>query len=143
MQPDGIQETVMSELQPESLPPAVCPSRVMLDQIADKWSMLILASLRDGPLRFNAIKRRINGVTQKALTQCLRRLERNGIVDRRVITTSPISVEYEITTLGRSLDMPFQALYLWTFKHLSEVENARARYDERSICTTLVSPDPR
>jgi DNA-binding HxlR family transcriptional regulator len=52
-----------------------------------------------------------------------------------VITTSPISVEYEITTLGRSLDMPFQALYLWTFKHLSEVENARARYDERSICT--------
>ena len=134
-QPGSIQETAMSELRTGAMPPAICPSRLMLDQIADKWSMLILASLRDGPLRFNAIKRRINGVTQKALTQCLRRLERNGIVDRRVITTSPISVEYEITTLGRSLDMPFQALYLWTFKHLSEVENARARYDERSICT--------
>lgn len=123
----------MSEFQTEALPPAVCPSRLMLDQIADKWSMLILASLRDGPLRFNAIKRRIDGVTQKALTQCLRRLERNGIVERRVITTSPISVEYEITTLGRSLDHPFQALYLWTLEHLSEVESARTRYDERSI----------
>ncbi|MDB5785296.1 helix-turn-helix domain-containing protein [Caballeronia mineralivorans] len=123
----------MSEFQTEVLPAAVCPSRLMLDQMADKWSMLILASLRDGPLRFNAIKRRIDGVTQKALTQCLRRLERNGIVERRVRTTSPISVEYEITTLGRSLDHPFQALYLWTLEHLSEVERARARYDERAI----------
>ncbi|OTP76480.1 Transcriptional regulator, HxlR family [Caballeronia sordidicola] len=104
----------------------------MLDQIADKWSMLVLASLRDGPLRFNAIKRRIDGITQKALTQCLRRLERNGIVERRVITTSPIAVEYQITALGRSLDHPFQALYLWTLKNLGEVEAARARYDERA-----------
>jgi len=133
MQPGSIQETVMSEFRPEVLPAAVCPSRLMLDQIADKWSMLVLASLRDGPLRFNAIKRRIEGVTQKALTQCLRRLERNGIVERRVITTSPIAVEYEITTLGRSLDHPFQALYLWTLEHLPEVERARARYDERAV----------
>lgn len=121
----------MSESQTGALPPTVCPSRVMLDQIADKWSMLILASLRDGPLRFNAIRRRIDGITQKALTQCLRRLERNGIVDRRVITTSPISVEYRITALGRSLDHPFQALYLWTLNNLAEVEAARARYDAR------------
>jgi DNA-binding HxlR family transcriptional regulator len=122
----------MSELRTGAMPPAICPSRLMLDQIADKWSMLILATLRDGPLRFNAIKRRIDGVTQKALTQCLRRLERNGIVKRTVITSSPISVEYEITTLGRSLDHPFQALYVWTLEHLSEVEGARARYDERA-----------
>ncbi|WP_186067650.1 winged helix-turn-helix transcriptional regulator [Burkholderia gladioli] len=104
----------------------------MLDQIADKWSMLILASLRDGPLRFNMIKRRIDGITQKALSQCLRRLERNGIVDRRVITESPISVEYRITELGRSLDRPFQALHLWTLENLAEVEAARARYDARA-----------
>lgn len=122
----------MTETPTGQLPPAVCPSRLMLDQIADKWSMLVLASLRDGPLRFNAIKRRIDGVTQKALTQCLRRLERNGIVDRRVVTTSPISVQYAITALGRSLDHPFQTLYLWTLENLSEVELARARYDERT-----------
>jgi DNA-binding HxlR family transcriptional regulator len=137
MQPGSIQETVMSEFQPKVLPDvlsaAVCPCRLLLDQIADKWSVLVLASLRDGPLRFNAIKRRIEGVTQKALTQCLRRLERNGIVERRVLTTSPISVEYEITTLGRSVDRPLQALYLWTFEHMPEVERARAQYDERTI----------
>jgi DNA-binding HxlR family transcriptional regulator len=127
----------MAESQTGALPPTVCPSRLMLDQIADKWSMLVLASLRDGSLRFNAIKRRIDGVTQKALTQCLRRLERNGIVERRVITTSPIAVEYQITALGRSLDHPFQALYLWTLKNLAEVEAARARYDERA---TLEDP---
>ncbi|KTB60840.1 hypothetical protein AO066_02955 [Pseudomonas fluorescens] len=121
----------MSDSPPKVLPPTVCPSRLMLDQIADKWSMLILASLRHEPLRFNAILRRIEGVTQKALTQCLRRLERHGLVERTVITTSPIAVEYEITTLGRSLDQPFQALYLWTLEHLSEVEGAMARYDDR------------
>lgn len=122
----------MNEYQTATLPPTVCPSRVMLDQIADKWSMLVLASLRDGPLRFNVIRRRIDGITQKALTQCLRRLERNGIVDRRVITASPISVEYGITALGRSLDHPFQALHRWTIENLSEVEQARSRYDERA-----------
>ena len=137
MQPGSIQETVMSEFEPkvlsEVLSAAVCPCRLLLDQIADKWSVLVLASLRGGPLRFNAIKRRIEGVTQKALTQCLRRLERNGIVERRVVTTSPISVEYEITTLGRSVDRPLQALYQWTFEHLPDVERARAQYDERTI----------
>jgi len=121
----------MSECQTDVLSVASCPSRLLLDQIADKWSVLILASLHHGPLRFNAIKRRIEGVTQKALTQCLRRLERNGIVERRVIATSPISVECEITALGHSLDRPFQALYLWTLEHLPEVESARARYDQR------------
>jgi len=123
----------MSECHTELLSATDCPSRLLLDQIADKWSVLILASLCDGPLRFNAIKRRIEGVTQKALTQCLRRLERNGIVERRVIAASPISVEYEITALGRSLERPFRALYVWTLEHLPEVERARARYDERVV----------
>ncbi|MBI0330172.1 winged helix-turn-helix transcriptional regulator [Burkholderia plantarii] len=108
-----------------------CPSRLLLEQIADKWSVLIIASLHDGPLRFNAIKRRLEGITQKALTQSLRRLERNGILERRVITASPISVEYEITRLGRTLDKPFQALFAWTIEHLPEVERARESYDRR------------
>ena len=133
MQPGSLKETAVHESQTKVLSAADCPSRLLLDQIADKWSVLVLASLRDGPLRFNAIKRRIEGVTQKALTQCLRRLERNGIVERKVITTSPISVEYEITALGRSLGRPFRALYEWTLEYLPEVESARARYDERGV----------
>lgn len=108
-----------------------CPSRLLFDQIADKWSMMVLAVLDGGPLRFNAIKRRLGGVTQKALTQCLRRLERNGLVARRVIPASPVAVEYEITVLGRTLQPPFRALHAWTMSHLPEVEEARRAFDRR------------
>jgi DNA-binding HxlR family transcriptional regulator len=110
---------------------AECPSRVLFDQIADKWSILVLAVLDGGPLRFNTIKRQIEGVTQKALTQCLRRLERNGIIERRVLPLSPVAVEYEITPLGRTLQPPFKALYVWTMSNLGEVEEARQRFDGR------------
>ena len=106
-----------------------CPSRVLFDQIADKWSMMVLAVLDGGPLRFNAIKRQLAGVTQKALTQCLRRLERNGLIARRVLPVSPVAVEYEITPLGRTLQPPFKALYAWTMSHLPEVETARRVFD--------------
>lgn len=109
-----------------------CPSRLLFDQIADKWSMMVLTVLDAGPMRFNAIKRHLEGVTQKALTQCLRRLERNGLVSRRVIPVSPVAVEYEITPLGRSLQTPFKALHAWTMAHLTEVEDARQRYDGRA-----------
>ena len=111
---------------------ADCPCRVLLDQIADKWSVLILASLCDEPLRFNVIKRRLEGITQKALTQTLRRLERNGIVERRVLPVSPVAVEYRITPLGRTLDGPFRAINTWTIDHLPDVERARAVFDRRS-----------
>ena len=110
---------------------ADCPCRVLLDQIADKWSVLILAALHDGPLRFSGIRRRLAGITQKALTRTLRRLERNGIVERRVLPASPVAVEYSITPLGRSLDGPFRAINRWTVDHLPEVERARAAFDGR------------
>lgn len=122
----------MSNLQPKPLSAADCPSRLLLDQIADKWSVLILAALCDGPLRFNAIKRRLEGITQKALTQSLRRLERNGIVARRVIAASPVAVEYRVTPLGRTLKQPFQALHAWTVDHLPDVEEARQAFDGRA-----------
>lgn len=108
-----------------------CPCRSLFDQIADKWSMMVLTVLDGGPARFNAIKRRLEGVTQKALTQCLRRLERNGLVSRRVIPMSPIAVEYAITPLGRSLQPPFKALYAWTIQHLDAVDIARNSFDAR------------
>ena len=108
-----------------------CPSRLLIDQIADKWSMMVLVVLDGGPVRFNAIKRRLEGVTQKALTQCLRRLERNGLIERRVAATGPLAVTYAITPLGRTLQPPFSALYAWTLDHLGEVEVARGRFDGR------------
>lgn len=110
---------------------ADCPSRVLFDQIADKWSMMVLTVLDAGPVRFNGIQRRLEGVTQKALTQCLRRLERNGLVLRRVLPLSPVAVEYEITPLGRTLQPPFKALYAWTMTHMEEVNGARATFDQR------------
>jgi DNA-binding HxlR family transcriptional regulator len=103
-------------------------SRLLLDQIADKWSVLILAALCPGPLRFNALKRELSGVTQASLTQALRRLEQNGIVSRTVVETAPIAVEYEITPLGRSLGPLFQAIDQWTKTHLPAVEAARSQF---------------
>jgi DNA-binding HxlR family transcriptional regulator len=112
---------------------ADCDCRVLFEQIADKWSMMVLSVLDDGPVRFNAIKRRLEGVTQKALTECLRRLERNGFISRRVIPTSPIGVEYEITSLGRPLLSHLRALYNWTHQSLAEVDQARMMFDDKKL----------
>lgn len=105
-----------------------CPSRPILDQIADKWSMMTLSVL-EKPTRFNEIKRRLSGVTQRVLTQTLRRLERNGMITRRVIPTSPIGVEYALTPLGESLREPFGRLYDWTVEHAPTILAAQANYD--------------
>lgn len=108
-----------------------CSSRLLLEQIADKWSVLILAALCKQPLRFNEIKRTLDGITQKALTQSLRRLERSGILLRRVIPTSQVAVEYSISPLGRTLEEPFRALYEWTLTYSGEVLAAQAVFDGR------------
>ncbi|MBL1188824.1 transcriptional regulator, partial [Escherichia coli] len=92
---------------------ADCPSRIILDQIADKWSMMVLEVLRE-PRRFNAIKRRLDGVTQRVLTQTLRKLERNGMVNRKVLDGRVLGVEYSLTPLGQSLQGPFSILFEWT-----------------------------
>lgn len=108
-------------------------SRLLLDQITDKWSILLLSVLCKEPLRFNEIKRNMNGITQKSLTQCLRRLERNGIISRRVIPSSQVGVEYSITPLGRTLETPFQALYNWTVKYHTAVADAQSEFDARNL----------
>lgn len=104
-------------------------SRLVLDQIADKWSVLILDALCPGPMRFSTLKRSLDGITQASLTQALRRLERNGIVDRRVLSTTPIAVEYGISPLGRSLEPLFKAIETWSRAHLESVAEARSRFD--------------
>ncbi|MEJ5075822.1 MULTISPECIES: helix-turn-helix domain-containing protein [Erwiniaceae] len=110
---------------------ADCPSRVILDQIADKWSMMVLTVLRE-PRRFNAIKRRLNGVTQRVLTQTLRKLERNGMVTRKVLDGRVLGVEYALTPLGRSLQEPFSILFDWTVKNMNTIQDHQRSYDARA-----------
>jgi DNA-binding HxlR family transcriptional regulator len=113
----------------------VALDRLLLDQLADKWSLLVLRAFCHGPepLRFNEIKRRVQGISQKTLTQCLRRLERNGILMRRVIAAAPLGVEYSVTPLGDTLAEPFAAMQRWAEKHLPEVQEAQARFDGAEI----------
>ncbi|MGP3970949.1 winged helix-turn-helix transcriptional regulator [Streptomyces sp. 6N223] len=110
---------------------ADCPSRPILDQIADKWSMMVMALL-ERPTRFNELKRGLEGVTQRVLTQTLRRLERNGMIQRKVLPTSPVGVEYSLTPLGESLREPFGRLYDWTVEHSKEIQNCQRAYDSRA-----------
>ncbi|NJQ02541.1 winged helix-turn-helix transcriptional regulator [Streptomyces zingiberis] len=126
------------DTRPSPLPPraaprfsAECPSRPILDQISDKWSMMVMAVL-ERPTRFNEIKRQLEGVTQRVLTQTLRRLERNGMIRRRVLETSPLGVEYSLTPLGESFRGPFTYLHQWMIEHCDEVLSAQHAYDERS-----------
>ncbi len=123
--PDDTEDTVVYQ--------ADCPTRPILDQLGDKWSMMILAVLLKGPHRFNAIKRRLEGITQRVLTHTLRKLERNGMVRRRVLGGSPPGVEYTITPLGRSLQKPFAALYDWTLAHLESIKKHQESYDRKDL----------
>src|ERR1700730_15294804 len=104
--------------------------RVLLDQIAGRWQLLILGALCDHghKARFNVLKRAVPGISQKTLTQCLRQLERSGLVARRVLTDSPL-VEYSVTPLGDTLEAPILALYNWTRQCSAAVRTAQAAYD--------------
>ncbi|MFB2565066.1 winged helix-turn-helix transcriptional regulator [Rhizobium sp. IMFF44] len=104
--------------------------RPVLDKIADKWTILILTVICPRPSRFNEIKRRLHGITHKALADALKRLERNGLVTRTVLPTQPIGVEYAITPLGHSLREPFEALCAWAAANGDKVEAATRRYDK-------------
>jgi DNA-binding HxlR family transcriptional regulator len=108
------------------------PNRLLLDQLADKWTILVLASVCDGPTRFNEIKRRVAGVSQKTLTQCLRKLERNGLLKRTVLPSTPLGVEYAVTPLGRTLSKPFDALCEWTATYMPEIKEAQRKFDRSS-----------
>ncbi|GHH42586.1 winged helix-turn-helix transcriptional regulator [Lentzea cavernae] len=109
---------------------ADCPSRPILDQIADKWSMMAMAVLVE-PTRFNELKRRLDGITQRVLTQTLRRLERNGMIVRTVLPTSPVGVVYSLTPMGESLREPFCHLYGWTVEHSARIQECQREYDEK------------
>lgn len=110
---------------------ADCPTRRLLDRIADKWTTLLLTTLDGGDMRFNALKRRIGGVSQKMLSQTLRQMERDGLVLRHVEATVPVSVTYEITPLGRTLVAALTPMIDWAETRMDQVEAARRAYDAR------------
>src|SRR5215472_16474530 len=104
-----------------------CPSRLVLDRIADKWTALVIQILASGTMRYAQLQRAIGGISQKMLTQTLRSLERDGLVQRTVHPVIPPKVEYSLTKLGRTLIEPLQALCRWSEKHLPEIQANRAR----------------
>ena len=106
-----------------------CAIRNVVAHIGDKWSMLLLFSLTDGPDRFNSIKSRVEGISQRMLTQTLRDLERDGFVNRKVYPEVPVKVEYKLTDMGEELIKPLYNLVLWADKHHDAIKNSRNVYD--------------
>ncbi len=104
----------------------------VLARVGDKWSVLIVRLLGDGPQRFNEIKRMVGGISQRMLSLTLRSLERDGLVTRTVTPTVPPRVDYALTDLGRSLWTPVEALAGWAQRHHGEIEAAQGRFDGRS-----------
>jgi DNA-binding HxlR family transcriptional regulator len=123
---------------------ASCPSRQLLDRISDKWVALILAALgsdgprpatdcvgEPGPMRYSELSRRLAGVSQKMLTQTLRSLERDGLITRTVTPTVPVTVTYQLTDLGLSLQRVMRGIKEWAETHMDEVLANREKYDAR------------
>ncbi len=106
-----------------------CPSRIVLDRIGDKWTVLVISALDGGTLRFTELRERVGMVTPKVLTQTLRALERDGLVRRRVYAEVPPRVEYSLTRLGRSLREPIAAIQDWAETHVGAVLSSRERAD--------------
>jgi DNA-binding HxlR family transcriptional regulator len=109
---------------------AACPTRQVIDRIGDKWTLLVLYALGTGTLRFSQLRARVEGVSQKMLTQTLRGLERDGIVVRRIYPTVPPRVEYSLTPLGVELTGVITGIRTWAYAHMDEITAARCRFEE-------------
>ena len=110
-----------------------CPVREVLDRLGDAWSVLVVLRLGEGPARFNALRRQVGGISQRMLTVTLRSLERDGLVSRRVIPSTPPQVEYALTALGASLSEPIASLTRWAAAHQQDVRRCRAAFDARQV----------
>lgn len=124
----GVPEIGLDRFEPES---ARCQGvSGVLQRVGDKWSVLIVAVLADGPRRFSQLRREIPAISQRMLTLNLRSLERDGLVSRTVTPSIPPRVDYELTPLGHSLQQPVLALAKWAVAHLPQIAQAQARFDE-------------
>jgi DNA-binding HxlR family transcriptional regulator len=110
---------------------AACPTRQVINRIGDRWSLLVLYALENGTLRFQELRRAVDGVSQKMLTQTLRALERDGLVRRTVYASVPPKVEYELTPLGHSLSGRILVIREWAYENMENIETSRDEFDAR------------
>lgn len=111
----------------------LCPTRALLDRIGDKWTVLIMVALQGGAMRFGALRRELGNIAPKVLTSKLRGLEEDGLLVRRVLATSPVSVEYELTAMGQSLHRVIGKLKDWAEQNMAEVLKARALAERNAV----------
>ena len=110
-----------------------CPTRIVLDRVGDKWTVLIIGTLDDGPKRFNEIRLAIGGITPKVLTSTLRSLVADGLVTREVFAEVPPRVEYTLTEMGRSLQEPVAALRRWAELNVAAISESRDRHEDTTM----------
>lgn len=128
--PTGIPQEGTSAIQGNLHVPEDCRAiSEVLARVGDKWTVLVVSTLGDGPKRFNELRRALGSISQRMLTLTLRGLERDGMVTRTQFPTIPPRVDYELTELGRSLLEPVSELTLWARKNRSAIDNARRRFD--------------
>ncbi len=110
-----------------------CPIRDVLDRVGDAWSVLVISELSKGPCRFNALRRVVDGISQRMLAVTLRQLERDGLVSRKVLDLKPPQVEYSLTDRGGSLDGAIRNLAVWADAHQSDIRKSRQQYDASNV----------
>lgn len=125
----GSRPTRLAAWEAEGFDPHNCPVRTILDQVAAKWTVLILLEVQEEPKRFNMLLRALPDISRRMLTQGLRDLERHGLLQRTVLDTRPPGVEYALTDLGRALMEPLLALVDWVGAHSDSIFAARERFD--------------
>lgn len=118
----------LSQMMAEYSDPSACPVRNVLDQLGDKWSVLIITALAHRPYRFGELKREIADISQRMLTQTLRDLQADGLVERTVYPTTPPSVEYKLSPMGQSFLVPLSAMVDWAFEHFPAIKEARMEF---------------
>ncbi|MGO7733143.1 transcriptional regulator [Rhizobium leguminosarum] len=128
----------MDNTRPADIFDAQCPSRDLLDLVASKWAMLVICTLKNGPVRTGCLRRAVSGISQKMLTHTLRELERNGIIERIDHRECPPRVEYRLTEMGRSLSHLMKDMELWIVSHYDGIIKAQQSY-RRSEKSRLVA----
>jgi DNA-binding HxlR family transcriptional regulator len=127
---DGADESDEAEARPE---PSNCTDiSGVLAHVGDKWTVLVVYTLRNGPVRFNMLRRQVEGISQRMLTLTLRGLERDGLISRTVIPTVPPRVEYALTSLGHSFLLPIEALGRWAFANYATIIDSQQAFDARA-----------
>lgn len=118
----------LSQMMSQYSDPSACPVRNVLDQLGDKWSVLIITALAHRPYRFGELRREISDISQRMLTQTLRDLQSDGLIEREVFPTTPPSVEYRLSPMGRSFLVPLSAMVDWAFANFPAIKEARAEF---------------